>query len=93
MTDPDRPAPLSVPSLDHPVFGSTPLLLTVNDVARLLSLSRTTVYELLMAGTIDSVLVGGRNRRVPYDAVLRYVEGLPIDRRGDSADAHGDPPS
>ena len=56
------------------------LLLTIESAARLLSLGRSTVYGLVSTGVLDSVKVG-RARRVPYDALLRFIEQLPTAAR------------
>ena len=51
----------------------TPLLLTVAQAAALLSISRTTLYELLAGGAIESIYIG-RSRRVPVGALHDFVE-------------------
>lgn len=53
----------------------TPLLLTVVETARLLGVGRSTAYELLASGELESVHIG-RSRRVPVAAVENYVESL-----------------
>lgn len=57
-----------------------PLLLTVVEAARLLGVGRSTAYELLATGELESVHIG-RSRRVPVFAVENFVESL---RRGGS---------
>ena len=49
------------------------LLLTMIEAARVLSIGRTTMYELVAAGEIDVVHIG-RSARVPVAAVEEYVE-------------------
>lgn len=51
------------------------LLYRVEDACRLLSLSRSRVFELLRAGDIRSV-TQGRTRLIPYSALLDYVAEL-----------------
>ncbi len=51
------------------------LLLTPAEAARRLSLARSTLYPLLLAGEIASVKIG-RSRRIPVDALRDYVERL-----------------
>jgi excisionase family DNA binding protein len=51
------------------------LLLTIPEVAESVGLGRSKVYELVAAGTIESVSIG-RSRRVPRDAVVRFVTRL-----------------
>lgn len=54
------------------------LMLTVEEAGDLLSLSRSATYDLIKAGHLRSVKIGGR-RRVPRAALEDYVAGL--DRR------------
>lgn len=51
------------------------LLLTPEQVARVLAVGRTTLYALLGQGVIESVKVGAL-RRVPRRAVEDYVDRL-----------------
>jgi excisionase family DNA binding protein len=51
------------------------LLLTVPEVAELLGLGKSKTYALIAAGELESVCIG-RARRVPRDAVERFVEKL-----------------
>jgi excisionase family DNA binding protein len=52
---------------------SEPLLLTTIQAARLLSVGRTTVYELVAAGDLETVHIG-RSMRIPADSVRAFVE-------------------
>lgn len=82
-TDVDRVAsPASAPNESEPVVSSDrrpsshpPLLLTVLEVAGLLGVGRTTVYELISAGDLEVVHIG-RSARVPAASVHDYVAGL-----------------
>ncbi len=49
------------------------LLLTCKEAARCLSISRSALYELLGAGTIPSIVIGSRSRRVPKLWLEQYV--------------------
>jgi excisionase family DNA binding protein len=49
------------------------LLLTVDETAELLGLARWKIFELIRQEEIVSVKLGGL-RRVPRDAVYRFVE-------------------
>ncbi len=51
------------------------LLLTVEDAASVLSLSRTRMYGLVMRKEIYSIKVGGA-RRVPMQALHEFVQQL-----------------
>lgn len=59
-----------------------PLLLTVDEAARLLRMSRSFVYNLVMSGEIASIKLG-RSRRVPAVELERFVsERLEAERDG-----------
>lgn len=49
-------------------------LLTPSEVARRLSISKSFCYRLIAAGDIPSVVIGGRARRVPVQALKAYSE-------------------
>ncbi len=51
------------------------LLYRVSEVAAFLSLSRTTVYELVRTGVLPSVRIGG-SRRIRGEDLARYVDSL-----------------
>lgn len=51
------------------------LLLTPEQAAESLGVGRSTVYDLMSTGQLESVKLG-RCRRVPVDAVAAYVERL-----------------
>jgi excisionase family DNA binding protein len=53
------------------------LLLTTLETAALLSIGRTTVYELIAAGELETVHIG-RSVRVPTDAVARFISRLRV---------------
>jgi len=54
-------------------YGSTSRLISTAEAARLLGVSRSTVYRLLKAGALVSVRVG-RSRRIPVTALARYLD-------------------
>ncbi len=58
---------------EHTATGDQ-LLLTVPEAAKRLSLSRSTVYELIRRGELTAVKVGGA-RRIPAVALERYRTG------------------
>lgn len=60
---------------DAEVTPARPLLLTVREAAALLRLGRSTVYELIADGELETVHVG-RCARVPLAAVESFVERL-----------------
>jgi excisionase family DNA binding protein len=51
------------------------MLYTVDEVARMLGLGRTKVYELIKLGELTSVQIS-RARRVPGDAVTAFIARL-----------------
>jgi excisionase family DNA binding protein len=54
---------------------SDKLLLGVREAGEVIGIGRSTMYELLRSGDIESVRIG-RCRRVPYSALVVYVERL-----------------
>ncbi len=62
------------------------LLLTPEEAAERLSLSRTMIYELIRTGELQSVKVG-RARRIPAGALDDFVNGLLPDPDGESSAA------
>ena len=57
---------------------ATKLLLSVEEAAELLGLSRTTVYDLLRTRTLTSVRIG-RCRRIALHALQEYIDRLPAE--------------
>jgi excisionase family DNA binding protein len=55
--------------------GVTPMLLTVEQAALLLGLGRTSTYELVMRGLIQSVKIG-RRRLVVREGLSSYISEL-----------------
>ncbi len=51
------------------------LLLTVEQAAQRLGIGRTLMYALVKDGTVESVQIG-RLRRIPAEALSRYVDQL-----------------
>ncbi|WP_250280144.1 helix-turn-helix domain-containing protein [Frankia sp. Cppng1_Ct_nod] len=51
------------------------LLLTATEAAAVLGVGRSTVYELMAAGQIESVRIG-RARRIPRAVLVAYVDRL-----------------
>ena len=64
----------SAPQTD-PTTGAGPILLTVEEAARRLGIGRTVAYGLVATGHLESVKIG-RLRRVPVDALSRFVASL-----------------
>ncbi len=73
------PASHACPGAGGPVKGRSKmdekLLYRVTEVAASLSLSRSTVYELVRSGVLPSVRIGG-SRRIRGEDVARYVDSL-----------------
>jgi excisionase family DNA binding protein len=53
----------------------TPMLFHIQEVARILSISRSVVYTLMRDRKLGSVTIG-RSRRVTGDQIRQYVESL-----------------
>ncbi len=54
------------------------MLLTPEEAARVLSIGRSKVYELIRTGALESVRIGG-SRRVPVTAIERFIAELGAD--------------
>lgn len=59
---------------------STPLLYTPEQAAEQLACSRTTIYELMSSGELESIKVRSA-RRIPADALATYVQRLREEQR------------
>jgi excisionase family DNA binding protein len=53
------------------------MMLTVSEVAAELGCSRDTVYALIASGSLPSVLIGERLRRIRRLDLERFIEELP----------------
>ena len=51
------------------------MLLTPEEAAEALSIGRSKLYELMASGALESVRIGS-SRRVPVEALDRFVESL-----------------
>lgn len=49
-----------------------PLLLRVEEVARVLAIGRSKVYELIASGQLPSITIGSA-RRVPTEALQKWI--------------------
>ncbi len=70
--------------LDLSASQPPPVLVTIRQAAQMLSLSRSTVYELIRDGTIEIVHVG-RSARVPVEAVFGFDRMLRAKPDGESS--------
>ncbi|MEV6411862.1 helix-turn-helix domain-containing protein [Kribbella sp. NPDC051718] len=52
-----------------------PLLLTVEEAARLLGVGRTTAFALVKSGELESIPLG-RLRKIPTECVTEYIDRL-----------------
>ena len=59
-----------------------PELLTPDEAADILPLSRSTIYELLRTGALPSLRIG-RSRRVRTDAIRAFIDERDEEREGD----------
>jgi excisionase family DNA binding protein len=70
----NRPGPDGKPDANKSLSSvSLPALLTVNQVADALQLSRSKVYELVASGDLDAYRPGGR-LRIPAEAVVKLLD-------------------
>jgi excisionase family DNA binding protein len=65
--------PMSINDASVAIPG--PLLLTVEEAARLLGIGRTTAFALVKSGELESVPLG-RLRRIPTECVADYINRL-----------------
>jgi len=49
------------------------LLYRVEEAAEVMGIGRSTVYELIWAGELNTVRVGKRGQRVPVDEIKRWI--------------------
>jgi excisionase family DNA binding protein len=59
------------------------LLLKPEEAARVLNVSRTSLYEMLARGELPSLTIG-RSRRVPAEALRRWVAERAREQAGES---------
>ncbi len=52
------------------------LLLTPEEAAEILGVTRSTVYELMRSRRLRSVKIGRKYRRIPASACQEFVDGL-----------------
>ena len=69
------PATGRTPSMSPSDGRTVRLLLTVEEAANRLGIGRTLMYALVKDGEVESVHIG-RLRRIPADALPRYLERL-----------------
>ena len=68
----------------NPDHAETPrLMLTIPEAARRLSIGRSLIYQLILAGELETVQLG-RLRRVPFDCLVEYVERLRREQNPDT---------
>jgi excisionase family DNA binding protein len=68
----------------NPDHAETPrLMLTIPEAARRLSIGRSFIYQLIIAGELETVQLG-RLRRVPFDCLVEYVERLRREQNPDT---------
>jgi excisionase family DNA binding protein len=60
------------------------MLLTLKETAVALRVGRSKLYELMAAGKLRSVKVGG-SRRIPATALAEFVAALEAEQQGDAA--------
>ena len=61
-----------------------PMLLTLKETAMVLRLGRSKLYELMAAGRLRSVKIGG-SRRISATALAEFVAALEAEQQGDAA--------
>jgi excisionase family DNA binding protein len=64
-----------VPNFSDNLGDGRPLLVTVDEVAEMLNLSRSKTYEMVASGQLPSVRFG-RAVRVPLRALISQIDGM-----------------
>ncbi len=54
-------------------LSDLPMVLTVEDLRSVLSISRNTAYQLVRCGQIRSVKVGSKGIRIPREAIVEFL--------------------
>lgn len=62
------------------------LLYTVDEVGKLTGLGRTLIYQCLKDRRLESIQIG-TSRRVPADALTRFVTRLRMEQNGEAVSA------
>lgn len=70
------------PQFSRPVQFAEPVLYRVPEAVRVLSLSRSVIYELIRVGRLRTVKEG-RTRLVPQSAITEYVALLEREAQGE----------
>ena len=55
-------------------YDSLPIILTIEDLMKVLSIGKNSAYELVRSGQIKSIRIG-RQIRITKDAVIAFVQG------------------
>ncbi len=55
-------------------YDSLPIVLTIEDLMKVLSIGKNSAYELVRSGRIKSIRIG-RQIRITKDAVIAFVQG------------------
>lgn len=66
------------------IAARRPLVLTIEEAAEQLGIGRTVMYGLVSSGAVESVRIG-RLRRVPVDALGKFLDELRRLQRGPAA--------
>ena len=77
---PTTGAPQTNDPTDTLMVAKQPLLLTLKEAGEALRLGRAKLYELMAAGELRSVKIGGA-RRIPVSALQEFVDRLEADER------------
>ena len=80
VTMPTTGAPQTNDPTDTLMVAKQPLLLTLKEAGEALRLGRAKLYELMAAGELRSVKIGGA-RRIPVSALQEFVDRLEADER------------
>lgn len=72
---PDNAGPTRIHRIKPGAPPMSKLLVKPEEASELMGVSRSTIYELMRSGELDSVLIRS-SRRIPVAAIERYIERL-----------------
>lgn len=61
-------------ALTNPTQEEDYSLVTIKDAAKLMHLSRVTIWRLCESGTLKSVKIGGKARRIYKRSIMRFIQ-------------------
>lgn len=73
LSEDERRKQASEPMAEQDALPTEPLAIGIKTAVKLTGVGRSTLYELIQSGEIDTVKIG-RSRLIPYRSIKRLVE-------------------